>query len=128
VSLQYDYLPEGIHQFKFHKPNRHSVDEYLKILQQVLPALHPDEPWLSILDMSIAGLIPVRYALTKIFSFSKPYLDVHVNRTLVLHNAGTIGQVMQSLVNPINNNLLFLPPDKRAEGIKWLLEQEIISA
>ena len=126
MSLQYDYLPEGIHQFKFHKANRNTVDEYVKILKRLFPELQPDEPWLSILDMSIAGIVPLQYALTNVVNFSKPYLDVRVNRTLLLHNSGIVGQIAHTLVNPFNKNVRFLSPDQRDEGITWLLQQELM--
>ena len=65
MLVQYKFLSGHIHEFVFNKSNRQAMDEYLEHLQRLLPALQEGDAWLSILDLSKSGMVPIRYSLTK---------------------------------------------------------------
>ena len=118
-------LENNIHQFVFKAANRQAIDKYGELLKEALDNLGDGEPWLSILDMSESGMIPLRYGVKVISEVSKDYLTDRPNRTLVIHHGGPVAQVGQALVNPFNNNVKFMTPDSLQKGVEWL-EEELV--
>ena len=118
-------LENNIHQFVFKEANRKSIDEFALLLEQSLANLDDDEPWLTIIDMTESGMIPLRYGIKKINDVSKHYLENRPNRTLVIYAGGPIAQLGAALVNPINNMVKFVTPDQFEQGLIWLQEESV---
>lgn len=122
MTVEYNLSDSGIHEFIFNKADRRAVDEYIDYLKVILPASDNNTPWLSVLDMSSSGMVPIRYALSVVTDFSKPYLEKRANRTIVIHNAGSLGEMTRVMVNPINDKVRFVTPDQVDDALDWLME------
>ena len=120
--FQHQALANNIHHFIFDDANRAAVDEFTAFMEKLMVELEPDEPWLSIVDLSKSGMIPLRYGIKKITDTANQYLAKRPNRTVVVHDAGPLAQLGHALINPINNNVKFVTPDKFELGIEWLEE------
>lgn len=121
----WETLPNGIHVFRFVKPSRRAVDEWLEHLDAMFAALTEPEVC-YVMDYSIKGLVPIAYGAQR----SREWLAANPNHApayvTFIHNNTMMVSMFDSIVRLLPAHHVttrFFKADDYEKAIDWLLLQ-----
>ena len=121
---EYEKMENDIHRLIILKATKHSVDEYLEYLGEIIQAHEGNEPILLLTDLRSGGVPPV----THVYSAAKKFFDEVGRpslRAAYIHNSNAfikLGQTFLRLLELNSTREFFEGDNAEEEAIAWLLE------